>query len=73
MKLRDNRIDVRKVETTLDEADWKQILIEAVAVQAGITLGPGVTARAYVSTRDTSTGILHEIKVEVVEDYRAGL
>lgn len=71
MKLKDSTINMRVVKTTLSEDEWQKIVIAAVAKEANLTLGHGVSARAYVSTRDTSYGILKEIEVEISVDYTA--
>ncbi|MFT0533944.1 hypothetical protein ACMHYJ_14115 [Castellaniella hirudinis] len=56
--------------TTVDQDVALRIIAERVAEKVGVSLdGTGVTWRAWVSTRDTSTGILHDIKVEIIDDH----
>lgn len=47
-----------------------RLVSERVAEKVGVNLNlPGVTWRAYISTRDTSTGIKHDVKVEIIDDH----
>lgn len=66
MKLHSKRINQRVIKTRLEEAEWQKLLIDAVAKQAG---EEPTSARAYISTRDTSFGIQNEVEVEIIVDY----
>lgn len=66
MKLHSKRINQRVIKTRLEEAEWQKLLIDAVAKQAG---EKPTSARAYVSTRDTSFGIQNDVEVEIIVDY----
>lgn len=66
MKLHSKRINQRVIKTRLEEAEWQKLLIDAVAKQAG---EKPTSARAYISTRDTSFGIQKEVEVEIIVDY----
>lgn len=66
MKLHSKRINQRVIKTRLEEAEWQKLLIDAVAKQAG---EKPTSARAYVSTRDTSFGIQKDVEVEIIVDY----
>lgn len=66
MKLHSKRINQRVIKTRLEEAEWQKLLIDAVAKQAG---EKPTSARAYISTRDTSFGIQREVEVEIIVDY----
>lgn len=66
MKLHSKRINQRVIKTRLEEAEWQKLLIDAVAKQAG---EKPTSARAYISTRDTSFGIQKDVEVEIIVDY----
>lgn len=63
----------RDVHTvTVDEDVALRIVSERAAEKLGLQLdGVGVTWRAYFSSRDTSTGVRHDIKVEIIDDHAA--
>jgi hypothetical protein len=57
---------------TVEEQIVHRIIAERVAEKLGVSLdGEGVTWRAYHSTRDTSTGIRHDVVVEIIDDHTA--
>jgi hypothetical protein len=60
--------DVHKATVSQDVVH--RIIAERVAEKVGVSLdGEGVTWRAYHTTRDTSTGILHDVEVEIIDDH----
>lgn len=66
MKIIDNTTHIRSIRARLDMAQLETLGIKAVAEAAGITLDPSRTSsRAYISSADSSTGIKHELVVEI--------
>lgn len=68
MDLRDITRNERVITTTIEQKELEQLAIDAVLLKAGINWRDGLKCRAFHSTRDTSTGILHDMQVEIVAD-----
>lgn len=71
MDIRTDKVhqDVHTVTVEQDEA--LRMVAERVAAQLGMSLDAiGVSYRAYVSTRDTSTGFHQDVFVEIKDDHR---
>lgn len=50
-----------------------RIIAERVAEKLGVNLNnPSLTWRAYYDSRDTSTGVRRDVKVEIICDHRPG-
>lgn len=65
----DNR-DVHTV--TVDQDEALRMIAERVAAQIGLSLdATGVSYRAYVSERNTSTGFRKDVFVEIIDDHTA--
>lgn len=70
MQINTNKQNRDVYTATVDGDEVLDIISERVAERAGISLdGCGVTWRAYVSSRDTGTGIKYDVKVEIVDDH----
>ncbi|OZI31744.1 hypothetical protein CAL29_28135 [Bordetella genomosp. 10] len=55
---------------TVDEAEVHRLIAEVVAHKVGVNLdAASVTWHAYHSSRDTSTGIRHDVRVEIIDDH----
>ncbi len=68
MELSDTTRNERIINVTIDEKELESIAVREVLKEAGITWNEGVTCRAYHSSRDTSTGFRHDMKVEIIAD-----
>lgn len=55
---------------TVDEDIAHRIIAERMAEELGLSLdSDGVTWRAFHSSRDMSTGIRHDVVVEIIDDH----
>ncbi len=68
MKLKDLTRNERVITVRLTENEVESLAINAVLKEAGIDWKDGLKCRAWHSTRDTSTGIEHEMGVEIIAD-----
>ena len=68
MNISDITRNERVIKVRLDESELQGLAIKAVLKEAGIYWEEGLTCRAWHSSRDTSTGIRHDIEVEVIVD-----
>lgn len=58
--------------STVDHDVVLRIIAERVAEKVGVSLDrEGVTWRAYLTKRDTSTGIRTDIEVKIIDDHAA--
>lgn len=69
MNIRTTKLDRDVHQTTVDQDVALRIIAERVAEKLGLNLDrPGVSFRAYVDTRDTSTGFRKDVFVEIIND-----
>ena len=68
MKLSDITRNERVVKVRLSQDEVEDLAIKAVLKEAGIGWKDGLKCRAWHSSRDTSTGIVHEMEVEIIAD-----
>ena len=68
MKINDITRNERVIKVRLEESEVKDLAIKAVLKEAGINWKEGLKCRAWHSSRDTSTGIQHDIEVEIIAD-----
>ncbi|CUR81873.1 hypothetical protein [Achromobacter xylosoxidans] len=69
MNIKTVKLDRDVHQTTVDQDVALRIIAERVAETVGLNLDrPGVTYRAYVDTRDTSTGFRKDVFVEIIND-----
>lgn len=68
MKLNDITRNERVIKVRLEESEIEDLAIKAVLKEAGIIWKEGLKCRAWHSSRDTSTGIQHDMEVEIIAD-----
>lgn len=69
MNIKTVKLDRTVHQTTVDQDVAMRIIAEHVAETVGLNLDrPGVSYRAYVDTRDTSTGFRKDVFVEIIDD-----
>lgn len=69
MNIKTTTLDRDIHQTTVDQDVALRIIAERVAEKLGLSLDrPGVSFRAYVDTRDTSTGFRKDVFVEIIDD-----
>lgn len=72
MNIKTTKLDRDVHQTTVDQDVALRIIAERVAEKLGLSLDePGVSFRAYVDTRDTSTGFRKDVFVEIINDHTA--
>ena len=68
MKINDTTRNERVIKVRLEESELEDLAIKAVLKEAGINWKEGLKCRAWHSSRDTSTGIQHDMEVEIIAD-----
>lgn len=68
MNINDITRNERVIKVKLEELEVENLVINAVLKEAGINWKEGLKCRAWHSQRDTSTGIRHEMEVEIIAD-----
>lgn len=68
MKINDTTRNERVIKVRLEESEVEDLAIKAVLKEAGINWKEGLKCRAWHSSRDTSTGIQHDMEVEIIAD-----
>lgn len=68
MKINDITRNERVIKVRLEESEVEYLAIKAVLKEAGIYWTEGLKCRAWHSSRDTSTGIQHDMEVEIIAD-----
>lgn len=68
MKINDITRNERVIKVRLEESEVEDLAIKAVLKEAGINWKEGLKCRAWHSSRDTSTGIQHDMEVEIIAD-----
>lgn len=68
MKINDTTRNERVIKVRLEESEVEDIVVKAVLKEAGIYWEAGLKCRAWHSARDTSTGIRHDMEVEIIAD-----
>ena len=68
MKINDITRNERVIKVRLEESELEDLAIKAVLKEAGINWKEGLKCRAWHSSRDTSTGIQHDMEVEIIAD-----
>ena len=68
MKINDITRNERVIKVRLEESELQDLAIKAVLKEAGICWKEGLKCRAWHSSHDTSTGIQHDMEVEIIAD-----
>lgn len=68
MKINDITRNERVIKVRLEGSEVEDLAIKAVLKEAGINWKEGLKCRAWHSSRDTSTGIQHDMEVEIIAD-----
>lgn len=68
MKINDITRNERVVKVRLEESEVEDLAIKAVLKEAGINWKEGLKCRAWYSSRNTSTGVQHDMEVEIIAD-----
>jgi hypothetical protein len=68
MKISDITRNERVIKVRLEESELADLAIKAVLKEAEIYWEAGLKCRAWHSARDTSTGIQHDMEVEIIAD-----